>query len=102
MNEYYILISVYLILTLPNFCSFYNIEAAYYEYRYDANMTYETYYTKRLVHFESICSSCNVQHDYTDDQAYAVKKQIVGLHQDRSTIHGDRHETFDEPRQAQA
>jgi len=67
MNEYYILNSVYLILTLPNFCAFYNIKATYYEYCYDTYVTNKTYDTKRLIHFESIRGCCNVQHDHTDD-----------------------------------
>lgn len=74
MNEYYILSSVYNILALPNFCAFYNIEAAYYEYCDDTNVTDKTYDTECLIHFESIRSSCDIQHNYTDDQTYAVKK----------------------------
>lgn len=68
-----ILSSVNLILTLPNFCFFY-IKTANYEYCYDTNVTNKTYNTKRFIHFESIRSSCNVQHNHTDDQTYAVKK----------------------------
>ena len=68
-----ILNSVYFILTLPNFC-FFNIKAANYEYCYDTNVTDKTYDTKCFIHFKSIRSSCNVQHNHTDDQTYAVKK----------------------------
>jgi hypothetical protein len=68
-----ILNSIYLILTLPNVCAFY-IKAANYKYCYDTNVTDKTYNTECLIHFESIRSSCNVKHNHTNDQTYAVEK----------------------------
>jgi len=96
MND--VLVYIHIIIQQPSnnnilltFPDFHNVKAIYYKYCNDYYVTNKTYYAKCLIHFESICSSCNIQNYHTDYHTYAVEKQIIGFHLNGTTIHGDWH-----------